>query len=182
MAQNGKPQNDDSPTRKGLRSLPPAADADDAWPSGDESPMGMLAKPKRNGWLKKNPNLIKGVAAGVSFSLMVLLLGGGLLWWLSGDAKTAALPAATPAPLMLAPPQAPPNVPKGPPKSLWQKTPEQLKKEASEKARVVALPGDVAKWKKEDYFRARRQNDPKLLEAITRLGKKSAGANRRPKD
>jgi len=39
-----------------------------------------------------------------------------------------------------------------------------------------ALPDDVAKWKKEDYYRARRENSPKLLDAVVRLGEKARGS------
>ncbi len=49
------------------------------------------------------------------------------------------------------------------------------KKGEPKKEQKPLVPDDVAKWKPADYILARRNNDPKLLEAITRLGEKYPG-------
>ena len=51
----------------------------------------------------------------------------------------------------------------------------EAKKEEPKKPQKPPVPDDVAKWKPEDYYRARRDNHPKLLEAIVRLGEKYPG-------
>jgi len=38
------------------------------------------------------------------------------------------------------------------------------------------LPDDVTKWKKDDFFRARKENNPKLIEAVRHLGKAYPGS------
>ncbi len=86
----------------------------------------------------------------------------------SQPTQTAAQPAqTTPAPQPATPPTPSlqfvgPNQP-----SPGQKPPEAEKPAAPEKP---PLPEKVADWTAEDYFRARRENNPKLLEAVAYLG------------
>ena len=49
---------------------------------------------------------------------------------------------------------------------------QEPKKEAPKKP---SLPDDVAKWKKGDYYRARKENDPKLVQAVVFLGQTFRG-------
>lgn len=44
------------------------------------------------------------------------------------------------------------------------------------KPAASSLPDDVATWKKDDYFRARQANDPRLLKAVAFLGEKVRGS------
>ncbi len=55
--------------------------------------------------------------------------------------------------------------------------PSSKKKEETKPATLLPLSDDVSKWKKEDYFRARRENHPRLPLAVTRLGEKFRGSD-----
>ena len=153
---------------------------DDEWEeldiSGSKSGglAGAMKKLKR--WAKENPNLVKGLAAGALLLLMVLFFGWQLGWFSGGGQKapTAAAPQPPqmPPPAQTTPVAAPPQLSKSP----GQNPPEQPKKDQPAKEQPRPLPDDISTWKKEDYFRARQQNDPKLLLAIAYLTEKAPGS------
>ena len=152
---------------------------------GDETPNasgkggGFLDKITKNPWVKKNPNLAKGIAAGVLLLLMLLIFGWQLGWF-GGSGKKGRDIAAQPAPSQSAPstsePPPPSNRPVAPSASS-QKT-EDAKKEDSKKEKDEdrPIPDDVSEWKKNDYYRARQENDPRLLKAVEWLGEKAQGS------
>lgn len=131
------------------------------------------SKSKRGSWLKKNQTAVIGVAAGVAALAIVL----GVCWMTGvfGESKKATpavavvQPAATPA----AQPQ--PSTAPQPPPAAVQPPPTEEKKEEPKKEEIPPLPEDVTKWKKEDYSRARHENDPKLLQAVTSLAERFPG-------
>lgn len=143
----------------------------------------VTAKPTLSRWMKKNPNVVKGIAAGALLVVMVLLLGWQMGWFSGGNSKgppgaaTASQPTTPPTlpPSHLSAPPMPSNRPQEPLQSGEMNASEQprpQKKTEPEKEKNP-LPDDLSKWKKEDYFRARKENDPRLLQAIARLGKKA---------
>lgn len=55
------------------------------------------------------------------------------------------------------------------------KKPKEKPKEKPEEEKVAPLPEEVAEWVKEDYYRARKEWEPRLVEAVAYLGEKFAG-------
>lgn len=94
-----------------------------------------------------------------------------------GGKKKAAPPPSGPAPARPAPvkpepvegpgEEQPPGTPAKPEKPAPKETPKEQPK--------PVRPENLSEWKKEDYFSAKAENDPKLAEAIQLLGQKSAG-------
>ncbi len=176
-------------------------DSQDAWEEEDkaEQPQstglaGRLQRLKNAPWLKEHPNLVKGVGVGVLLLLMMLLLAQQMHWF-GGDEPVAPPvaqqpqqqgqqgqpgPAAQPA--TLASKVAPATSAKELPKSADKNPPKPAEPGTVKPEENRPLPDDVAKWKKDDYFRARRENDPKLAEAVASLSAKTRGSARRRKD
>jgi hypothetical protein len=156
---------------------------------------GATAKLKR--WAKSSPNGAKGLAAAVLLLLMVALFGVYIGFFSGEPNKTPAGGTAAQTPPQAAPPatqtpvatqasaptQAPAPTQAGggvtPPKSAktdLQPPKEQAKKDQTAKPSEPPLPEDVARWKKEHYFLARKKNDPKLPLAILCLAQKTQGS------
>lgn len=138
------------------------------------------ATKKLKRWVKDNPNAAKGLAAGGLLLVLVLVFAWALGAFSGGGGKAPVAAAPTP-PQPQATPSArvtPPGKPKPPhpSKPSAQPTKEKPKQEPTEKEQIPPLPEDVAKWKKEDYFRARRENDPRLLLAVAYLSEKAQGS------
>jgi len=55
------------------------------------------------------------------------------------------------------------------------KKPKEKPEEKPEKEKAAPLPEEVAEWVKEDYYRARKGWEPRLVEAVAYLGEKFAG-------
>ena len=186
MAHAKNSHDDDSYVHKSAQSSTPSYDAeksvDREWEqqglfaSGPAESAGFTKKSNSGRWLKKNAYLVTGIAAGVLL-LFVLLFLGWQFEWFGGGAEQASAVAIQP--------QTSPMMPT-PPGTGWEQTPgtpeqtagEQPKEEGQESVEEqdLSLPDDVSKWKKEDYFRARRENHPRLLEAIVFLGEKFRGS------
>jgi hypothetical protein len=162
-------------------------DSRDAWEEENEEEQpqstglaGMLERFQNAGWIKGHPNLLKGVAIGVLVLLMVLLLAWQTKWF---DRAEPAAPAVADRP----PPQGQPQ-PTGQPATPAVKTPASTSNPAEKNPpkpaetanakppEIPPLPDDVAQWKREDYFRARLENNPKLVDAIARLGERTRGS------
>lgn len=140
-------------------------------------------------WFKKNPNLIKGIAAGALLLVLLVVISWQMGWFGGGATKardvaaqpqppapppaTAAAANAAPAPTPTAPAPAG-AVPTPTPQAQANpadKKPEAEAKKESAKEQNVALLDDVTKWKRpDDLFRARKENHPKLLEAVVFVG------------
>lgn len=156
-------------------------------PDGDEAgvdaiPAGKRRSSKRGSWFQQNQTIVIGVAVGVTLLVIVLVL-----CWMSGlfgdstkpkPPAMAAQPVATPSPQSSPQSSPQPAPPQTPPPTQPDVTKEEPKKEEPKKEEEPPLPDDVAKWngKQGDYHRARRENHPKLLEAIVRLGEKYPGS------
>ncbi len=167
-------------------------DSHDAWEDENEEEQphapgvaGMLEKLRNAPWVKEHPNLLKGIGVGVSLVLMVLLLGRQARWW-SGEAEPAA-PAVAEQPGQQGQPQPPAQPTPGrqaspagkskeSPQSAEKNPQKHPEKENVKQEEPRPVPDDVAQWKKEDYFRARQENNPKLIEAVARLGEKTRGS------
>ena len=157
------------------------------------SPLGASSAGKKRGKRKskkgpwyKHHEVVKGVVAGI----VVLVLLFVILVWQFGlfsgpsqpkqtaavqpPATTTQTPAATPPE-----PTMPENVQPGqlnqPPIEQPGTTENQPAEEKPAEPEIPPLPENVAKWKKDDYFRARREKNPKLLEAVAYLGKSFPG-------
>jgi hypothetical protein len=170
--------------------MAPDWDSRDEWEDEDEAEQphpaglgGMLERFKNAPWVKEHPNLIKGIAVGVLLLLMLLLLGQQLNWF--GEAERAPAVAERPGQEGQPPPPAQPTPPAG--KAATGKSKESSpaaeknphkpgEKENVKHEEPRPLPDDVAQWKKEDYFRARRESNPKLVEAVARLGERTRGS------
>jgi hypothetical protein len=153
-------------------------------PDGDENtapamPAGPRQKTrhKKESWFQQNRVAAVGIVAGVALLVIV-----PLLCWMTGlfgssdkpkppaVASQSGVPETTPAPSPTAPGPSSPKPPQSP-----EVKKEEPKKEEPKKEEKPPLPEDVAKWKQQDYHRARQENDPKLLTAIARLGEKFPG-------
>ena len=77
--------------------------------------------------------------------------------------------------------EAQPTPQPGPPAVAEKAPPSQPKTVQAAKGAEQALPDDVAKWKKEDYDRARQGNVALLLKVVEYLGQKGAKARWRPR-
>jgi len=150
-----------------------------------EAPIGLSnarAKSKRGPWFK-NPEVVKGVVAGVVVVVLLLLILGWQFDLFSGatqaDRPTVASqpnpPTPPPPPTSPKPPAPAQSVVVVPPGSPAQNPRQESTAEKPPQEQKPPLPDDVAKWEKEHYFRARRENDPKLLEAIAYLVKTFPG-------
>ncbi len=143
--------------------------------SGKKSFLDAITK---NPWIKKNPNLAKGIAAGVLLLLMLLFFGWQLGWF-GGSGKKSREMASEPAPSQSAPPSSSePLPPSGRPVTPSAQKADEAKKDDSKKEKDEdrPIPDDVSKWKKNDYYRARLENDPRLLKAVEWLGEKARGS------
>jgi len=137
-----------------------------------------LDKITKNPWVKKNPNLAKGIAAGV-LVLLMLLVFGWQLGWFGGSSKKDRSVATEPAPSPSTPvTSSEPPPPSGRPVTSSTKKTDEPKKDDSKKEKDEdrPIPDDVSKWKKNDYYRARLENDPRLLKAVEWLGEKARGS------
>jgi hypothetical protein len=176
MAPNGKARDNDPRPGKDARTPPRSSRSkdDDDWEEldlgGGKSGglAGLMKKLKDPRWLKDNLYLIVGLVAGVVL-LIFLLLGSQLGWFASRGQPSPAVAVSSepPGPPMsgLPPQAANPVVPT---------TQEQPKQEEAPPVQEP-LSENVASWKREDYFRARRENDPKLVLAIVFQIEKAKG-------
>ncbi|NLF08966.1 MAG: hypothetical protein GX594_13445 [Pirellulaceae bacterium] len=156
------------------------------------------SRSKKGPWYK-HPEVIKGVAAGVVVLVLLLVV---LVWQFdlfggsSQPPRTAAVqppatapqadetPPVTPAPpqpSVVAPDGAQPAVPPAPiepgqPGQLSPPSPEGPAVEQPTEPEKPPLPENFADWKPEHYFRARRENHPKLPEAVAYLGRTFVGS------
>lgn len=158
-----------------------------------DSPKGKRrgkSKSKKGPWYK-HPEMIKGIVAGVVVLVLVFvilvfqfdLFGGSSqpknTTSVQPPVATPQAPAAAPEPVAPTPPEA---VQPTPPIDLAQpnQTPPVEQPEPTEKPPAEPekppLPENVADWKPADYFRARRENDPKLPEAVAYLGRTFVGS------
>ncbi|MCD4726981.1 MAG: hypothetical protein K8R46_04935 [Pirellulales bacterium] len=146
-----------------------------------EAPIGKRrAKSKQVPWFK-NPEVVKVVVAGAVVLVVVLIV---LVWQFglldsSSQSKppvAAAPPTPQPSPT-IEPQQQNPQLPspETQPALPEQKPVQEPPVEEPPQEQKPPLPADVADWKADDYFRARRENDPKLLEAVAYLGKTFPG-------
>jgi hypothetical protein len=129
------------------------------------------SRSKKGHWFKENRAIVIGGAV-AGFALVVVL---GLLfgWFTGGTDKPAARQVAQnqqPAPQTQAAPAAPAPAQPETPKTTEPKKEEPKKEEPKKEA--PPLSDDPATWKKADFLRARHENHPKLLEAITLLAEK----------
>jgi hypothetical protein len=147
-------------------------------------------------WLKKNANVLILSAAGV-VSLVLLLVLGSLLGWFGGGQKSKPAAVAVATPTVQPQPQAS-SSPAQPARQSGQPAPQtgqpataggpQIKtlqpppgpqapgqEPKKEEPKKPSLPDDVAKWKKNDYYRARKKNDSKLVQAVVYLGQTFRG-------
>ncbi len=144
-----------------------------------EAPVGKRrAKSKQVPWFK-NPEVVKVMVAGAVVLVVVLIV---LVWQFGlfdSSSQSKPLVAAaqpTPPPTLeqqqqnpqLPSPEAQPTLPE-------QKPVQEPPVEEPPQEQKPPLPENVADWKADDYFRARRENDPKLLEAVAYLGKTFPG-------
>ncbi len=165
---------------------------DDGLESSDaDAPAEFRAKSKRTAWYK-NPEVVKGMVAGAVVLVLLLIV---LIWQFdifggaeqsgtraaAAQSASQAAPPTAPAPSSQpgVPPQpGPPPMPSVPPQpQLPAKSPPQPGSTAEKPPaeQKPPLPDDVANWKKDHYFRARREKDPKLLEAVAYLGETFSG-------
>ena len=162
-------------------------DSRDAWENEfeEEQPLstssgGMLDKFTGAPWVQDHPNLLKGIAVGASLILMALLLAWQMNW-LQGTPEATPADANRPpqAAEQKQPPagaQPAPPAAKTPPATKAPEVPKTADKQNVKPEGPRPLPDDVSQWKKEDYFRARVENNPKLVEAVARLGEKTRGS------
>lgn len=145
---------------------------------GNSSSGGLFGRLQNIGWVKKNPNAAKGAVVGILL-VVLLVVVGWQLGWFGGGANPARNVAAQPQqPLPPAPGQPPVPDPQPQAAKPAEKKPEaEAKKEEAPKEEIPALPNEVMKWKKPDYYRARKENHPKLLEAVAYLGEKFRGSD-----
>jgi|GEM_PF-2832969 len=146
-------------------------------PVGKRSARG---KSKQVPWFE-NPEVVKVVVAGAVVLVVVLIV---LVWQfgLFGGSSQSKPPVAA-----VQPNPQPPTTPTPqqqypqPPPAVTQPTPpeqtpvQEPTVEKPPQEQKPPLPENVADWKAEHYFRARRENDPKLLEAVAYLGKTFPG-------
>ena len=173
--------------------------------SGAAGLRGVVEKIRDVSWFQKSPNLVKGALAAALLVLLALIVGWQLGWFESGargpTPSVAAQPTLPPGPTTPQPPASPgmlgtpsgpgmPAMPPGPglpgmppgsmgrqPYPLGPNLPGAPNPAELEKDQKPPLPDDVATWKKEDYYRARQETDPKLLEAVVYLGEKFPGSD-----
>ncbi len=133
------------------------------------------SKSKEDSWFQQNQIAVIGVGAGVALLVLVVALGWLFGWFGGGDKPNAApaiaqndVPQPPPGPAPTPPPPQSAGQPSGQPTPEQPVVPETPKQEPQK----PPLPENLAKWKPADYFRARRENDPKLIEAVVQLGEK----------
>ena len=129
-------------------------------------------------WYRGNAGIAMGAVVGV-FVVLLIALGWQLRWFggeksprQSGSGHASLPPAPVSPTALVAPPPpppivSPPAVSTTPPVKSAQGA---LPGSAKTAVAVVPLPPDVKKWKKADYLRARRENHPRLIEAVAYLG------------
>jgi hypothetical protein len=167
MSQNGTSQGNTPQPEKKPQSFRPRSrfeeEDDGEWEELDVGSGSGLKKLIKK--LTKNPALALGVVAGVL--LLAVLVLGFTLGWFGGQSA----PVAT---------QPPPQMPVPPPQPVKQAEPvkpAEVAKEAPKSEEKKPLPEDVSTWKKAEYVRARKENDPKLLLAITYLSQNKKGSD-----
>jgi hypothetical protein len=181
-ASNGvsQPRPGTSPARPaGVRKNDVFADLEEAALGSGEP----LSTPRQGGssWIKQNPNVVMGAAAGGL--LLILLLLGWQLHWFGGGEEAAPAVASAPQRVSTAPTTAmpavdtPPSADAATPPSVEPTSAPAPAEASTAKDEDAPLPEDVAKWKREDYLRARRQNDNRLMIAVSYLGEKSLGSD-----
>lgn len=151
----------------------------------DEAPTEIRrakAKSKHVPWFK-NSEVVKVVVAGAVVLVVVLIV---LVWQfgLFGGSSQSKQPiAASPNPDQSPTDQSPPPQPtqEAQPNSTEQ-TPEPKPEEESADEKPPEeeeppLPDDVTEWRGKVFFRARRENNPKLIEAVAHLGNKKYSGN-----
>lgn len=137
--------------------------------------------------LKKNPQRTKiGVAVAVLLVLAIVLLwsfGSG------GDGKKKGRRSGSPAgPAAQHVPSSPDMMDDeqdaddpasetdgAPPTTETDVAPETTEGEAKTEPEVPPLPEDVSTWGPEDFLRARREGEPRLIDAVGHLGRNAAG-------
>ena len=155
-------------------------------PNVEAAPAGvrrMAAKHKKKGsWFQANRTVVIGVAAGAGVVAVALVLAFAFGWInLGGSAKpTEVAPSSVPTPSPFAATSAskaaqPSALPSSRP-SPGQRAMQGPKKDEPPKPQKPPLPDNVKDWQGPDYFRARRENDPKLLLAIEDVGKRCIGS------
>ncbi len=157
----------------------------------DESPRPAEPASEARASTENSAVLLKVALAGGGFLLLVLIVGWQLGWFGGSDPVLPAAVAASaaPAPMPMPAPEAKPQepiavvaqAPRGEPRrrepgNQESAKPETPKQQEAAKGQETPLPDNVATWKKEDYFRARQENAPKLLSAIAYLGDKVRGS------
>lgn len=183
MAEKKNPGGDDPRLHSNEPNLSHSPDSgrggDDDDFRGKSSSGGLFKKLQNIGWVKKNPNLAKGAVVGV---LLLVLLGvvGWQLGWFGGGANKPRDVAAQPQQPAMPPdgstpgatPGATPAPNPGPQAKPVEKKPEvEPKKEEAAKEENPELSDDVTKWKRpDDLYRARKENHPKLLDAVVFVG------------
>jgi hypothetical protein len=162
-------------------------DSRDAWEEENEEEQaqstglaGMLERLKNAGWVNEHPNLLKGVAIGVLVLLMSVLMAWQMKWFDRAEPAVAdrpeqGQPESTGQP---ATPAVKTSVGKSTElaKAAEKNPPKPTPTANVKPPEILPLPDDVAQWKREDYFRARLENNPKLVEAVARLGEKTRGS------
>lgn len=177
--------------RGGESPHPSLEDADFAEGSETSGLGGVAGKLQEIPWFKKNPNVVKGVAAGALVSLIVLILGWHLGWFHENGGGATASPPLGASPSLVAPPPVNTAAPEAnkalassnvvvtqPSQTVVTSQPAPPAPNSSEppKDQPPPLPDDITKWKGPDYHRARKENHAKLLEAIVHLGNKFRGS------
>ncbi|MCE5301999.1 MAG: hypothetical protein LLF97_02690 [Planctomycetaceae bacterium] len=174
MSTNRNPRDEDPRTSKDLRDSPTSSRWSNDVQKDLEEPEVDSSRSAFQRWLRKDPNVVAVLLAGV-LSLVVI---GLVIGWRAGwfhqtppppdpavQASASAPPASkTPAANGSASTSKPSSPPKSNPAS---GTPV--------KQPPPALPDDLSQWTPTDFVRARRDNDPKLLPAIVALGTRSRG-------
>ena len=133
---------------------------------------GLTKKFKKLRGTKQNSNLVWGLAGG-GLLLVIMLVLGLMLGWIGGGGQQAPAVAVSSEPFAPMPPSMP-AVPEYKPPAPEPESQDAEQKESDEEP--PPLSDDVSTWKKEDYFRARKENDPKLLLAIVYLSEKTRGS------
>jgi hypothetical protein len=195
MAADGKSPNDDlrsrnnAPQPSRAKSSPKKEDEWEDLSMTEEKTAGSTGFTKKLAGGKKNSSLIVGLIAG-GLLLVVVLVLGFFLGWFGGNSTPAAPVVAvqtepqtpSPPPAQAVPENAPPAQPtaeNAPANPMQAQAPPQEKtdqKQAETNKEPPPLSEDVSTWKKDDYFRARKEKNPKLLLAIVYLSEKTRGS------
>jgi len=146
-----------------------------AGPGGQGAPKKTSGKSSPIAWAKANPQAAKLVLLGV----LLVILGIVAISFFSGgeDDKPKRRPTASnPSARKKSPPPARKTSPAEEP----GKTPEEEQPKAPEPEappeEKPPRPEDVSTWKNEDFYDARKEGDPKLIEAVGFLSQRARGS------